>query len=451
MKKPTNIFLSAVILFLALSLSSYAQWTWVGGVIGAGTFPSISVVDQNTVVIAGGPNGVPKVFRSTNGGVNFTDLGTSGVSLELYCVWAIDANTIIAGDGGAAGGAGGNAKVYKTTDGGVSWTTILSTGGSAGFINGVVFSRTMPTFGIIQSDPPSGAGQQYWVAVSTNGGVNWTVTNPPGNSGAASAQNSIVVIDNQYYGFGLNAGLPRVYFTTNGGTSWTLSSLGITAGNFVSGFAVSTDKQYAIGSSSTSLPSIGRSTNGGTTFSIVNTGAGITAYCTMKFVPGTNVCYLTSNTGASGCVRKSTDAGVTWTTMSTASITAITHMELVYIGGVVYAYAIAADGSVLKLVDNLVGVTNGNTNIPSEFKLEQNYPNPFNPVTTINYSLPNASNVSIKIYDMLGNEVMNVVNEFRQAGNYSASVDASSLASGVYFYKMEAGSYTDAKKMILVK
>lgn len=120
---------------------------------------------------------------------------------------------------------------------------------------------------------------------------------------------------------------------------------------------------------------------------------------------------------------------------------------------VVHLYMIATDGSVIRYRDSsiLLGVNNITGNIPSEFKLEQNYPNPFNPVTTINYSLPKASNVSIKIYDMLGNEVMNIVNEFKQAGNYSASVDASSLASGVYFYKMEAGNYKDAKKMILVK
>lgn len=443
-------FFFITIFSFTLTSNLLSQWTFVGAVTAAGTFPSIYVLDQNTVFVAGGPNAQPKVFRSTNGGVNFTQLGTTGVSLELYCIWATDVNTIYVGDGGASGGAGGNAKVYKTTDGGTTWTTILQTGGTAGFINGIVFSsKTSPTFGICQSDPPTGTGQSYWIAVTTNGGTNWTVTNPPGISGAASAQNSIVVMDNQFYGFGLNAGAARIYFTTNGGTGWNIGTLNV-AGAFVGGFAVSSDKQTFIAGSSTSLPSISRSTNGGTSFSSVSV-SGVTGYCNLKWVPGTNVCYLTSNGGAAGCAAKSTNGGATWTQMSTASITGITHMDLVYTSGTVYAYAVATDGSVIKLVDVLVGVNNGNTNIPSDYALEQNYPNPFNPSTTINYSLPEASNVTLKIYDVLGNEVMVVVNEHKTAGRHSATVDASNLASGVYFYRLEAGSYTDTKKMTLLK
>lgn len=451
--KKINFFSFLFILFscFLITLTSQAQWTFVGAVTSAGTFPSIFVLDQNTVFVAGGPNGTPRVFRSTNGGANFTALGTTGITLELYCVWATDANTIYVGDGGASGGAGGNAKVYKTTDGGTTWTTIQSTGGTAGFINGIVFStKTSPAFGILQSDPPAGAGTNYWVPVTTNGGNNWTVTNPPGISGAASAQNSIVVMDNQFYGFGLNAGAARIYFTTNGGTNWTIGTLNVT-GAFVGAFAVSSDKQTFIASSSTSLPNIARSTNGGTSFSTVNVGGGVTGYCNMKWVPGTNVCYLTSNGGASGCAMKSTNGGLTWTVMSTATITQFTHMDLVYVSGTVYAYAVATDGSVVKLVDNIVGINNGNTNIPSDYSLEQNYPNPFNPSTTINYSLPEASNVILKIYDVLGSEVMLVVNEHKSAGRYSAIVDGSYLASGVYFYRLEAGNYTDTKKMTLLK
>ncbi len=89
--------------------------------------------------------------------------------------------------------------------------------------------------------------------------------------------------------------------------------------------------------------------------------------------------------------------------------------------------------------------------MPSDYKLEQNFPNPFNPTTTIYYSLPKASNVSIKVYDMLGNEVAIVINEFKPEGRYSALFDASNLASGVYFYTMKASEFTDTRKMILIK
>ncbi len=89
--------------------------------------------------------------------------------------------------------------------------------------------------------------------------------------------------------------------------------------------------------------------------------------------------------------------------------------------------------------------------IPSEFKLDQNYPNPFNPSTFISYSLPNSGNVSIKVYDVIGREVAEIVNEFQTAGKYVVSYSANSLSSGIYFYRLTSGSYTSTKKMNFIK
>jgi type IX secretion system substrate protein len=449
-RKKQFLALGVIVLLLGLTADAYSQaWTFRGFVTGAGTFPSISVYGPNSIMIFGGPSGTPYVAKSTNGGTTFTVLGTSGISLELYCGWTVDDNTIYAGDGGSAGGAGGNARVYKTTNGGTLWTTILSTGGSFGFINGIVFSRTSTSVGVAQSDPPNNVGNPYWIAKTTDNGLTWPIQNPPSISGAASAQNSIMCIDNLFYGFGLNAGASRVDLTTDGGTTWNVRSL-IVAGSFISGFAASSDKQYLIAASNTSLPNIARSTNGGLSFSTVNIGLSMGGYCTMKWVYGTSICYLSSGTGAAGCIARSTDNGATWQQIATASITGITHMELVYVGGVVYGYAVAGDGSVIGGV-NPVGIDPNNQNVPSEYSLEQNYPNPFNPTTTIKYSIPQASHVTLKIYDMLGNEVMSVVNENQTVGNYVETIDASSLSSGVYFYKLTAGTFTESKKMSVVK
>jgi hypothetical protein len=93
---------------------------------------------------------------------------------------------------------------------------------------------------------------------------------------------------------------------------------------------------------------------------------------------------------------------------------------------------------------------NGNEN-PYTFSLSQNYPNPFNPATVINYQLPLKGIVTLKIYDVTGREVKTLVNEVKEAGSNSVLFDASALSSGVYFYKLTSGSFTDTKKMILVK
>jgi len=93
-----------------------------------------------------------------------------------------------------------------------------------------------------------------------------------------------------------------------------------------------------------------------------------------------------------------------------------------------------------------------NRNIRVEtYRLEQNYPNPFNPTTNITYVLPKTENVSLKVYDVLGREVATLVNEVKPAGAYTVPFNASNLASGVYFYKLQAGSFVQTKKMMLVK
>jgi hypothetical protein len=93
--------------------------------------------------------------------------------------------------------------------------------------------------------------------------------------------------------------------------------------------------------------------------------------------------------------------------------------------------------------------------LPTEFKLEQNYPNPFNPETRIRYQVSSISSVTLKIYDILGNEVTTLVNEQKEPGYYevdfSATGGASQLASGVYIYRLQAGSYVSIKKMMVLK
>lgn len=444
--------LFAIILSVVLAYSvSYAQWTLQGS-LPAGQIPMvISVVNQDLVFIAGGPGNSPRLFRSIDAGVTWTNISTGILPPELFAMWARDINTIYVGDGGAPGGQGGNAKVQRTINGGTTWTTILTTGGNAGFINGIVFSRTNPLDGIIQSDPATGGGVHI-IYRTIDGGTTWTTQNPPATGGYA-AMHSPICVDNQFYGFGTGqpGSASRVVFTSNGGTSWNTVPLNI-AGDFVSGFAFSSGKIFGIAATNTSLPSISRSVNGGTTWALLNTGSpAVTGYCTMKFVPGTSVCYLTGQLGASGTVKRSLDNGATWTVMTTGGVTGLFHMELAYISSMVYAYAMNDAGAVIRLIDNLTGVEENGQNLPNEYKLAQNYPNPFNPTTTINYSLPIASHVTVKIYDVLGNEVKTLVDESKLIGNHSVSFDASGLASGVYFYTIKAGDFYDSKKMSLVK
>ena len=118
---------------------------------------------------------------------------------------------------------------------------------------------------------------------------------------------------------------------------------------------------------------------------------------------------------------------------------------------------IYVDNLRLKYPGNITGVEKAPV-VPVLFKLEQNYPNPFNPATVISYHLPAGqaglavnSHVTLTIYDILGREVATLVNEQKSAGVYSVQFDASKLSSGIYFYRLKAGSYTDTKKLMVLK
>ena len=89
--------------------------------------------------------------------------------------------------------------------------------------------------------------------------------------------------------------------------------------------------------------------------------------------------------------------------------------------------------------------------LPIEFRIDQNYPNPFNPTTTIRFSIPKPSSVTLKLFDMLGREVATLVDEDLQSGECKVIFDATGLTSGVYFYRIQAGEFTQLKKLMLLK
>jgi spore coat protein A len=104
-----------------------------------------------------------------------------------------------------------------------------------------------------------------------------------------------------------------------------------------------------------------------------------------------------------------------------------------------------------EVLDSPAGVAQDQTGIPLKYSLQQNYPNPFNPSTTIKFTLPENSFVSLKIYDILGREAATLISGMAPKGNHEVQFNASGLASGMYVYKLSAGSFTEAKKMLLLK
>ncbi|HRE11398.1 MAG TPA: T9SS type A sorting domain-containing protein, partial [Ignavibacteria bacterium] len=122
-------------------------------------------------------------------------------------------------------------------------------------------------------------------------------------------------------------------------------------------------------------------------------------------------------------------------------------------GMIVYGYAVSSTGNVIKITDTLDILTGTNpiNNLPNGYSLSQNYPNPFNPQTMITYSVPQSSFVNITVFDILGREIYSPVNEIKKAGSYELNINAGQIGSGIYYYRMSAGDFSDTKKMIVIK
>ena len=154
--------------------------------------------------------------------------------------------------------------------------------------------------------------------------------------------------------------------------------------------------------------------------------------------------------GRAGKILRTTDGGTTWTQQSSSTTGTLLSVS----------FTDSDNGTVVGSGGTILRTTNGGVTfveekeidvIPTKYKLSQNFPNPFNPNTKIKYSVPQSSNVVIKVFDILGNEIEILVNEQKSLGTYEITWYAESLPSGIYFYRIQAGSFVETKKLVLLR
>ncbi|MHB1686076.1 MAG: T9SS type A sorting domain-containing protein [Ignavibacteriaceae bacterium] len=155
--------------------------------------------------------------------------------------------------------------------------------------------------------------------------------------------------------------------------------------------------------------------------------------------------YVGTETG----VYQTTDHGNKWTNVGNGMPAYVPVDELVLQTGTNKLFAFTHGRSVFE-TSIPTGIVE-NTTVPSQYQLLQNYPNPFNPSTTIKYVIPERSQVVLKVYDVVGKEVKTLVNDMQESGSHQVALNEAGLASGVYFYRITAGKFSDTKKMILLK
>jgi photosystem II stability/assembly factor-like uncharacterized protein len=154
--------------------------------------------------------------------------------------------------------------------------------------------------------------------------------------------------------------------------------------------------------------------------------------------------------GDSGTILKTYNAGETWYNQISGTSE---NLHKVYFVDNDFGFAVGDNGIILRTTNGggSISSAENETTTVNNFELLQNYPNPFNPKTKIRFRIANFEFVSLKIYDVLGNEIVILVNEEKPVGSYTVEFNASNLPSGVYFYRLRAGSFNQIKKMILIK
>ena len=383
----------------------------------------------------------------------------SSTQSNLRGVSCSDASTWIAvGDGGT---------IVRSSDGGVAWSTVSSTiadhlrgvsfrgtvGLAVGFSGRVLRSTDAGLSWTAVSRPTSRnlysvsigdsvsviTGEEGTILVSTDAGMTWL----PRSAGTASVLFGVAVYGRTAIGVG---GQGAAVMSVNSGQGWGLTVLGPPQQLFFYGTSfVSETTGWAVGAYQATGSIIVKSTQSGFVWNL-------------QTAPTTNtlfgVSFASSDTGTavgfSGTIVHTTNGGSEWLSQpsnTSQSLNAVSFFDS-RIG-----VAVGDSGTILLTKSGgLTGVVQPRQSAsPLSFHLEQNYPNPFNPISEIGFQIAERGYVTLKVYDLLGNEVVTLVNETKEPGRYRMRFDASNLATGAYFYRLVAGQFVETRKLLLVR
>ncbi len=441
-----NKLLSVILIATAIliqSFQSYSQWT-LDYTFNNGSISvrGLSIVDTSylwitTVDSVNNSN----ILKRINGS-NFL-LGNSGIDRPVKII-SIDSSKAYIGSYGQC--------IYYTSNSGANWSMRLNDS-----------SLAYPYFNISKTDPlvliastlslDSGYVRVY---ITSNGGLNWNRQNIvfPENSETYD----VSVTDPQHFWVGVNCTDPncpdmRYYYTTNAGNNWQVKTFGLISNNVrmdapvfknnnTFGLVFSPGYNYYRYSS----------TDGGSNWSVPSLFISGDFYGVSLFnVDSSQIWYWATQKK----IFKSTNDGANWSEMSINLIEPefIRAVSFKKIGNKFYGWVGTNTGKLFKISEliNPIGIYQITTEIPKSYSLSQNYPNPFNPVTKIKFEVPKSGNVRLSVYDALGKEIRLLVNESLQAGVYETDFDATDMPSGIYFYRMSSGNFSETKKMVVIK
>ena len=398
--------------------SSNAGTTWTSagkGVVGTGVF-ALAAHSGKTIVST-----YDFVFASTNEGTVWSRSDSGLTSKTLYSLLS-RTNDLLAGTTGAG--------VFRSTDGGISWSP-ANTGLNGN--GGTVWDMAFDGANLF-------AATSSGVFRSTNDGGQWVQT----TSGIADSATMRLIATNGVLCCGTRS---SVYRSTDAGQNWSVAINGLPLYFRPTDFAVAGGDLFV-----SITGGVYRSSDYGVHWVSMNEGLppnpDVQALATYdRAAPNGPTLFAGLDNGG---VYVSPDTGTTWVDVGTGLTGAGKSVySLLAAQGILYAGTPASGVWKRQLSQMVTSIAGGSR--ATSFVLDQNYPNPFNPSTTIRYELPKASLVRLSVYDILGREVRILVNERENAGSYRVTCDATGLASGVYFYRLHAGSFVKSLKLLLLR
>ena len=395
--------LLSVLFVIAFTELMFAQWVQTSCPV-SGTVNALTVSGTN--IFAGTSAG--GIYISIDDGDSWNAVN-NGLTEQLVRAVAVSSNNIFAGT---------KSGVFKSTNNGNSWSAVDS-----GLTTKYVFALTVSDTNVFAGTYGGG------VFISTNEGITWAAT------ALANANiNCLASTDSDLFA---GRGLQGVYVSTDEGKSWNSENKGL-SNTTVNAMVFANSNLYA-----GTYGGVFSYTSSIASWKGINSG-----------LADLNVNALTTNNGN---IFAGTYTGVylllnndtTWINVEDGFSREITSLTVA--GKYIFAGTYVSGLWRRPISEMITGVKYEGGNTPSRFALMQNYPNPFNPATTINYSIPKTSFVTIKVYDVLGKEITTLVNNEKLAGRYYINFNSSKLTSGVYFYRMQAGSFIETKKLIVLK
>jgi photosystem II stability/assembly factor-like uncharacterized protein len=433
MKRPAFSEVILGFFFFLLSFSSlYSQSGWFDLNVSYNIRCLNFVSDQTGW--AAGNGGI--ILRTTNGGVNWI-LQHSDTPYTMSSVHFPNSQTgyVV----GFRGGCCYLSPVYKTTNGGSNWT--LQDCNTTYILSSVYFVSASEGWIV---------GDSSTILHTTNGGNNWL---------------HVPSIGYEYYtcvqfmnsSTGWVVGKNKIIKTTNGGVNWIYPPPSPIYSEFWEARFPSAATGYVVGGDlATGSGFVLKSTNGGESWdSLSVTSSGYLLYLSFVNVSTGWVC------GFDGVIMHTTDGGTSWERQTIGQPSA--WLQCIQFVNSATGWVTGSPSIFKTITGGVIGIIPISGQVPKVYSLSQNYPNPFNPATTIRFSLPlpspangginsgGAQAVRITIFNLLGERIATIVNEPLKSGTYEVTWDATSFSSGTYFYRLQAGEFVDAKKMILIK